>query len=49
MFLRGGEEVNITGKEFQIIEILLTNRGTTISRTQIIEDIWGEDGLFSSD
>ena len=49
VFLRGGEEVNITGKEFQIIEILLTNRGTTISRTQIIEDIWGEDGLFSSD
>jgi DNA-binding response OmpR family regulator len=49
VFLRAWEEVNITGKEFQIIEILISNRGTTISRTEIIEDIWGEEWLFNSD
>jgi len=35
-----GEEINVTGKEFQIMEILIKNKGTTISRTEIIEEIW---------
>lgn len=49
VFTKKGNDVNITGKEFQIMEILLRNKGTTISRTEIIEDIWGEEWLFSSD
>ncbi len=48
-FFLAGEEVNITGKEFQIMEILLKNKWVSISRTQIIEEIWGEEGLFTSD
>ena len=48
-FIKKWEEINITGKEFQIMEILIKNKGATISRTEIIEEIWGEDGLFSSD
>lgn len=49
VFKKAWEEVNITGKEFMIIEILLQNRWTTISRSEIIEDVWGEDALFHSD
>lgn len=48
-FLKNWFEINVTGKEFQIIEILLKNKGKTISRTEIIEEIWGEEWLFSSD
>ena len=36
-------DINVTGKEFQIMEILIKNKGTTISRTEIIEEIWGEE------
>jgi heavy metal response regulator len=38
---RGGKEIVLTQKEFSILEYLLRNKGRILSRTQIIENIWG--------
>jgi DNA-binding response OmpR family regulator len=39
----------LTNKEFLIIALLLTNHGTTISRTTLLEDVWWEDGVWGHD
>lgn len=38
---RGGKEIILTPKEFSLLEYLLRNKGRVLSRTQIIENIWG--------
>lgn len=38
---RGEKEIILTQKEFSILEYLLRNKGRILSRTQIIENIWG--------
>lgn len=38
---RGEKEITLTPKEFAILEYLLRNKGAVLSRTQIIENIWG--------
>ena len=38
---RGEKEIILTPKEFSILEYLLRNKGRILSRTQIIENIWG--------
>jgi heavy metal response regulator len=38
---RGGEEIELTPKEFQIFEFLMRNAGQVVSRTMIIERVWG--------
>jgi len=38
---RGGREISLTQKEFSLLEYLLRNKGRVLSRTQIIENIWG--------
>lgn len=38
---RGDREIALTPKEFSLLEYLLRNRGRVLSRTQIIENIWG--------
>ncbi len=40
---RGGREVVLTQKEFSLLEYLLRNKGRVLSRTQIIENVWGYD------
>jgi DNA-binding response OmpR family regulator len=37
----GDREINLRPKEFAILECLLRNRGHVLSRTQIMENIWG--------
>lgn len=44
---RGGEPVNLTQKEFALLEFLLRNRGKVCTRTRIIEHVW--DIHFDSD
>jgi len=39
--LRGGEPVELTPKEFQIFEFLMRNAGQVVSRTMILERVWG--------
>jgi DNA-binding response OmpR family regulator len=40
---RGEKEIVLTQKEFSLLEYLLRNKGRVLSRTQIIENIWGYD------
>jgi len=40
---RGKREIELTQKEFSMIECLLRNKGRVLSRTQMIENIWGYD------
>ncbi|MFN3395187.1 MAG: response regulator [Thermodesulfovibrionales bacterium] len=38
---RGDREITLTPKEFSLLEYLLRNKGRVLSRTQIIENVWG--------
>lgn len=38
---RGDKEILLTPKEFSMLEFMLRNKGRVLSRTQIIENIWG--------
>lgn len=38
---RGDREITLTPKEFSLLEYLLRNSGRVLSRTQIIENVWG--------
>lgn len=40
---RETKEVVLTQKEFSLLEYLLRNKGRVLSRTQIIENVWGYD------
>lgn len=44
--IKGSKEIKLTLKEFQIIEYLLERTGRSISRTEIIEEIRGNDQIF---
>ncbi len=37
---RGGKTINLTPKEFSILEILLRHKDEVVSRTMIIEHVW---------
>ena len=39
----GDEEILLRPKEFAILVYLVKNRGRVLSRTQILENIWGYD------
>lgn len=43
------KEIKFTIKEFMIIELLLENKWRSISRTNIIEDIRGNENIFEED
>ncbi|NBC19020.1 MAG: response regulator [Bacteroidetes bacterium] len=38
---REGEEVNFTALEFDILRYLIENREQTVSRRQLLKDVWG--------
>jgi len=38
---RAGEDIELTPKEFQIFEFLVRHAGQVVSRTMIIERVWG--------
>ena len=39
--LVGDREVALTQKEFEVLYLLLTNKGQVLSRERLIEDVWG--------
>ena len=43
------EEIKLSLKEFQILELLIRNKGMALSRLDIIEEIWGWDAGFEED
>lgn len=38
-----GEEVNLTGKEFELLELFVKNENKVYSREQLLENVWGKD------
>lgn len=45
----GGEEVSLSRKEFDIVELLSLNAGQVFDRERIYERVWGIDGDGNSD
>jgi DNA-binding response OmpR family regulator len=41
--MRGGREVQLSPREFQILDLLLQNKGRTLTREIILDKIWGLD------
>lgn len=46
---KGGEELNLSKKEFQLLHYFLEHPGQIISKEQILEAVWGLDGQFVDD
>ena len=40
---RAGKVVNLTPKEYKLLDVLLTNRGEAINRQKLIDHAWGPD------
>ncbi|HDJ22841.1 MAG TPA: response regulator transcription factor [Candidatus Aminicenantes bacterium] len=40
---RGGKRIDLTGKEFALLEYLLRNKGRIVSPTMILEHVWERD------
>jgi DNA-binding response OmpR family regulator len=38
---RGGERIELTAKEFNLLEYLLEKAGKRVTRTMIMEKVWG--------
>lgn len=46
--IRDGATVYLTAREFQLLRYLIERGGTTLSRTEILREVWGyEGGTFS--
>jgi len=41
--VRGGKEIELSPKEFSLLEYLLRNKMKIVSRKQIAEDVWGHN------
>jgi len=46
--VRGDKEIELTVKEFQLLELLLRHQGQVLSRTQILDHVWQYDRDFAS-
>jgi DNA-binding response OmpR family regulator len=44
----GPEEVPLTGKEFEVLNILAANRDKVVSRSQLMADVWDENWYGST-
>lgn len=45
---RGGEEINLTAKEYALLEYLIRNKGVVLSRDQIEMNLWNGDSIVGS-
>jgi two-component system copper resistance phosphate regulon response regulator CusR len=45
---RSGEKIDLTGKEYALLEYLLRNRGRTVTSSMILEHVWDIDYVGSS-
>ena len=45
---RSGEKIDLTGKEYALLEYLLRNRGRTLTPSMILEHVWDMDYMGSS-
>lgn len=40
---RGGENISLTGKEYEVLEYLMKNKASILSRDQILNHVWDYD------
>ena len=40
---RDGEDVHLTPKEWDIVEVLVRNPGRLVSQRQLLHDVWGPE------
>ncbi len=47
MVTRGGKPINLTQREYAVLEYLMRNAGRTVTRTMVVEHVWnlGFEGL----
>ncbi len=48
MVTRSGKKIDLTGKEYALLEYLLRNRGRTVTPSMILEHVWDMDYMGSS-
>ncbi|MDO1605590.1 response regulator transcription factor [Lactobacillus sp. YT155] len=41
---RGGEIIELTKREFELLKTLMENQGTVLNRQTLLDDVWGEEG-----
>ncbi len=46
VLIKGGETTELTGKEVDLLSLLLSHANTTIERNVILERVWGDDGDY---
>jgi DNA-binding response OmpR family regulator len=46
--LRDGEPVSLRPKQFELLRVLIANRGRVIPRDRLLELVWGEDEYLDS-
>lgn len=45
---RAGSPITLTVQEFRLLAFLAENEGKTLSRTRLLEEVWGYDGAVAS-
>lgn len=45
----GGEEINLSPGEYQLLLYLMQNKGRTVTREQLLETVWDVNGNFVND
>ena len=45
--LRGGKELNLTAREFDLLEYLLRQQGRVVSREMLARDVWQETARYT--
>ncbi len=46
--MRGGREIDLAPKQFALVELLMRNAGRVVSRSTIMEKVWGDDADLRS-
>jgi DNA-binding response OmpR family regulator len=42
LVMRGGQKIELTAREFELLEYLFTNSGRVVSREMLARDVWRE-------
>jgi two-component system, OmpR family, alkaline phosphatase synthesis response regulator PhoP len=45
---RGGRPINLSAREYQLLRYLVEHRGATLSREELLREVWGYDALPST-
>lgn len=49
MVFHGGEEISLSQPEYQLLLLLMRNKGKTITRERILSQIWDSNGSYVND